>query len=236
MHLKDQKVVTAAPLRVFFSKAVLCFQRCDEASARDVSSELQATKLVDATVMTWLADLVKKTLCPKMMESAEMLAKTALTTSALGAGLFGKMPAVINETDYRQYLSRHKKEMAAEGLKVQQAVAELDETLKALKEAGALCTAVSGDSFEYLENVKLFCKGLSQSITAHVTWYACLSLFRAPVTGGRTEGSKNNARQLVCLLVTMCGHMETTPLDAKLPVSLFRSLGSEMMEAVPSLT
>lgn len=170
-----------------------------------------------------------------MLESANSLAKTALTTSALGAGLFAKMPAVTAENEYRQYLGKHKKEMAAHGLKVQAAATELEETLRALNKADAIKGEIPQDAMQYLHDVQMFCKGLSQSITAHVTWYACLSLFRAPVTGGKTEGSKNNARQLVCLLVTMCGHMETTPLDAKLPLSLFQSLVSEMMDSVPGL-
>ena len=234
LHLKEQSDPAPPSLRAFFSKAVACLHRCDEAATTAATAELAATTLVDETTRTWLRELVLQYLLPKMLRSVDGLTKKALETSALCAGLFAHMPPGSTEGEYRQYISKKKKEMAAEGLKVKNAATELEETASII--AGAnLADAIPKDRLKGCEEAKLFCQSLSQSIITHVTWYACLSLFRAPVTGGKSEGGKNNAKQLACLLTTMCGHMELTPLNEKLPLSLFRSLGSEMVTAAPGL-
>ena len=111
---------------------------------------------------------------------------------------------VTEEKKYRDHIALKTSAWAQLGTKVKKEAEELQ----------ALCTSLTEVNEVFMEdvvNMSTLCgfeatadkiRAVGQSFTCHVTWFACLTLYRFPDSGGQTEDAKKTGHKLESILLT----------------------------------
>ena len=138
------------------------------------------------------------------------------------------MPPCDKEGQFRDAMSKVNADMAALSVALSKMAQELEECVKL--ESSCAEALVQGQPLQIVcEHAKMVAKAL----TSMITTFACVTLVRSPLLGGKSEDSKKMAKQLQSLLLTALNHeLSQTPQTIQLPDAAVEKLLLEIGSAV----
>ena len=221
LHLLGKQDVGPEALKTFLA-AVSKARATGDKHKASTCPKMAATKLACPSTLAWLEGMEKQ------------LSESLLSATSVELGQLKQMLSKANtvcykvgppteESKYRDNINKLKADMAGAAQKLKGAVSNLETT------AAVLSSLVEPSKLEPLEAGILSGRAWAAELSSHITWFACLTCFRSPTAGEKSQQSKTTASKLVHVLQQLLPELSKVPETDRLPTSLVLSQGLEMV-------
>lgn len=221
LHLLGKQDVGPEALKTFLA-AVSKARATGDKHKASTCLKMAATKLACPSTLVWLEGMEKQ-LSESLLAatSAELGQLKQMITKANSVRC--KVGPATEESRYRDSVNKLKADMAGAAQKLKGAVSNLETT------AAVLRILVEPTKLEPLEAGILAGRAWAAELSSHITWFACLTCFRSPTSGEKSQRSKTTASKLLHVLQQLLPELSKVPETDRLPTSLVLSQGLEMV-------
>lgn len=199
------------------------------------STKLQATRLVEGSTRQWLNKVLEQ-IAAKVCLKAAAAMKAGLAASDKALSDLKLVPLCDEEINYRNHMAKHTVGLAQHGSKLKAEAESLSKCLQALQDIlkgheGQAGIKVDVGLLGGLEETIVKLSSVSATMTCHVTWYACMTIFRSTSAGGKSGEAQKTASKLLGLVSSFL-HSEwpRAPHTPKLPAASISTKITEMVD------
>ena len=196
---------------------------------------MTATKLAEESTVTWLKTLLHSQ-CSRLAKDLSNAEKDAEEVLVKGLSELKPLPCCIDEKKYREVLATCNANWATKGASLKKQAMDLADALAMVEKISEDLNQVllETGTLSGLKASAQRLKLLGHSFTGHVTWYACLTLFRSLSVGGTTDQAKKCCSKLQSLLLTFLQtELPNMPVTRTMPKQHVETLVREMEAGVP---
>ncbi|CAJ1456993.1 unnamed protein product, partial [Effrenium voratum] len=200
----------------------------------DPDGKLAATKLLTQSCSGWLSvsrERLQATLQGLYVAQTKKVSEATLH----GKALLSTVPAVAQESAYRNSLAKTVANFAGHAQKLKKLAHDLQASVKALVKSSSLGCPEDAKKSGFTMTDEHFKDGLAIAgiLSLHVTFFASLTLLRSPGQGGQSDKAKKTAKQLEGVLSTLLEQdLPACPEVVALPDEAVLKLLKEMEAAV----
>ena len=234
LYIKMKQNATLEEVREFLGIVFECWGASGRAGQQPCE-KLEATGLAAPETISWLKGLCE-TETPRLVSLVD--AAVTKQTSELQKQLqeVAAAPSLKDEREYRDFLTARSSAWARSVSAMLGEHATLESTLTLLR---SMLEKVGAELMERarLEAWEAHARkwhGVAQTLGSHVTWFACLTLFRSPLVGGASSEAKKTTQKLQAVLETwLRSNWPKAPPSRSFPREILDAAVRDMAAAVP---
>ena len=235
LYLKEKKNASLEEVRDFVGLALHCWAICQEAKPqRSLCEKLDATCLAADETLSWLESLCEGE-APKLLSLVEAVVRKQTAELEKQLAELALLPSLQEERKYRDFLATRSTSWARTVSTMSTELSTVQSTLQLLSTMAERLRSelIERDLLDAWQRHARQWDGVAQTLSSHVTWFACLTLFRSPLVGGTSSDAKSTTQKLQGVLGTwLQSNWPKAPPSSTFPKDILDATLRDMVAAV----